>query len=123
MKSLDFKMPKRFSLRRIEVYLIGGIMVLAWFTLPKVIANSDVTAGYIDQSIWFLVLLSLISFLLTVGLCWWLLQRFWVSAGLPDLNSMVLGFQNLKLWQQLGFYFACFVALLWAAVGVIVGVM
>ncbi|MDR6786499.1 hypothetical protein ABIE26_005314 [Pedobacter africanus] len=123
MKTLNFKLPVRVSMKQIEVYLIGAIMVLAWFTLPTVIAGWDVTAGYIDQSIWLLVLLSLISFLLTVGLCWWLLQRFWVSAGLPDLNSMVLGFKGLRTWEQLGFYFACFVALLWAAVGVIVGVM
>lgn len=116
-------MPTKFLAKDIELGLIGLIMVLAWFTLPKLIAGSDATAGYIDQSIWLLVLLSLMSFLLTVALCWWLLQRFWLSIGLPGLNSMVLNFQDLRLWEQLGFYFACFAVLLLAAVGTMAGIM
>lgn len=123
MKTLNFKMPMKFSAKDIELGLIGLIMLLAWFILPKLIASSDATAGYIDQSIWLLVLLSLMSFLLTVALCWWLLQRFWLGMGLPGLNSMVLNFQDLRLWEQLGFYFACFAVLLLAAVGTIAGIM
>jgi hypothetical protein len=123
MKTLNFKMPLRLRAKEIELGLLGLVMVLTWFTLPKLIAGNDATAGYIDQSIWLLVLLSLMSFLLTVGLCWWLLHRFWVNMGLPGLNGMVLNFQDLKLWQQLGFYFACFAVLLLAAVGTIAGIM
>ncbi|MBB5438020.1 hypothetical protein HDC92_001695 [Pedobacter sp. AK017] len=121
MKTLNFRMPVRVP--DIEPYLIMVIMLLAWFTLPKLMVYGDGTMGYIDQSIWLLVLLSAMSFLLMLALCWWLLQRFWVNAGLPDLNSMVLGYKELKLWQQLGFYFACFALLLLAAIGALVAVM
>ncbi|MBE9599464.1 hypothetical protein [Pedobacter sp. MC2016-24] len=122
MKTLNFKMPK-FPAKEMELGLVGIMMLFAWFVLPKMMHSGDVTTGYIDQSIWLLILLSLISFLLTVGLCWWVLQRFWLNTGLPGLNSMVLNFRDLELWQQLGFYFACFAVLLLAAVGLMAGMM
>jgi len=122
MKTLNFKMPK-FPAKEMELGLVGIMMLFAWFALPKMMHSGDATAGYIDQSIWLLILLSLISFLLTVGLCWWVLQRFWLNIGLPGLNSMVLNFRDLELWQQLGFYFACFAVLLLAAVGLMAGMM
>lgn len=122
MKTLNLKMPK-FLAKEMELGLVGLMMLFAWFALPKMMHSGDVTTGYIDQSIWLLILLSLISFLLTVGLCWWVLQRFWLNTGLPGLNSMVLNFRDLELWQQLGFYFACFAVLLLAAVGLMAGMM
>ncbi|MDO7744093.1 MAG: hypothetical protein MUP99_09975, partial [Pedobacter sp.] len=75
----------------------------------------DETAAGVDQSIWLLIILSLYTFQLISALCWWLLQRFWLSAGLPPLKIMVSQFDTLSLWQQLGFYLASFSLLLVAA--------
>jgi hypothetical protein len=42
---------------------------------------------------------------------------------LPTLGYMVSQFKQLLLWQQLGFYWASFALLLWAAVGVLSAVL
>ncbi|WP_316813863.1 hypothetical protein [Pedobacter heparinus] len=118
MKNLSLRIPAWMPVvKNTEPYLVALIMLLLWFTAPKLMMLGDGTMGQIDQSIWLLVLLALISFLIVTGLCWWLLQRFWTVIGLPGLGMMVLQFNSLQLWQQLGFYFASFGLLLWAAVG------
>jgi len=98
-------------------FLFFGFLLLIWFTAPKIMQFEDSNTGYIDPSIWLLVLLALISFLILLPLCWWLLQRFWMVIGLPALGLMVSQFKLLKLWQQLGFYFACFALLLLTGLG------
>ena len=55
------------------------------------------TMGLLDPSIWQLLLLSILSFLGLSALTWWLLQRAWVSLGLPKIQSMVLQFNKLDL--------------------------
>lgn len=109
--------------KKLEPYLVALIMLLLWFTAPKLMMLGDGTMGQIDQSIWLLVLLALISFLLMLGLCWWLLQRFWTVMSLPDLGIMVLQFNSLQLWQQLSFWLASFALLLLAAVGALVAIL
>ncbi|WP_316813549.1 hypothetical protein [Pedobacter heparinus] len=96
-----------------------GLLLFLWLAIPELIKWIDQTAGYIDQSIWLLIVLSLICFLMVVGLCWWLLNRFWMSLGLPELGELVLDFREMKLCVQLGFYFGAFALLLLAAVGVL----
>jgi len=77
----------------------------------------DAQAGFIDQNILLLVVLSVIAFLVLVGLCWWILDRFWRGIGLPGVGLMVLQFRDLELWVQLSFYLGSFALLLFAAVG------
>ncbi|MDR6783342.1 hypothetical protein ABIE26_000170 [Pedobacter africanus] len=57
--------------RKIEPYLMAIVLVMVWFTAQKVMLYNDSTAGQVDQSIWLLVLLAIISFLLIQGLCFW----------------------------------------------------
>ena len=91
------------------------VLLLLWTTASKWLHHVDGTAAGVDQSIWLLVILSMLAFLLMASLCKWLLDRFWILAGLPPLSIMVSQFHTLNLCQQLGFYWACFAALLLAA--------
>jgi hypothetical protein len=102
--------------------LIFGILIALWLVIPKMIRFYDQTAGIVDPGIWVLILLSLISFMLIAALSWWLLNRFWVSLGLPALDTMVLQFNTLTLWQQLGFFWLSFALLLLAAVLCLIGI-
>src|SRR4051794_38799342 len=68
-------------------YLLVGLLLLLWPMLQRWLMGSDPTVGYIDPNIWLLILLSLICFLIVTGLCWWLLQRFWMSLALPALGD------------------------------------
>ena len=110
---LSFPSRRRLSVPKPLLALF--FLLICWFTGPLVLRNIDGTAGSVDQGIWLLVILSLISFMLVAGLCWWLLQRFWLMAGLPAFSLMVSQFKTLPLWQQLGFYWASFALLLLAA--------
>jgi hypothetical protein len=100
-----------------ELMLVFVILLLIWALAPLGLRQLDQTAGSIDQSIWLLVLLGMICFLLLLALCWWLLQIFWTVMQLPSLKSMVLQFNTLTVWQQLSFYWASFFLLLLAAMG------
>lgn len=111
------------ELKHLTKYLLFGLLILLWFTAPKVIHLNDSTAGYIDPSIWLLILLALISFLMLLALCWWLLKHFWMMLNLPALGLMVSQFKFLELWKQLGFYFACFALLLLAGVACLAAVL
>ncbi|MBB5438826.1 hypothetical protein HDC92_002507 [Pedobacter sp. AK017] len=124
MKTINLKMPAwQPVVKNTEPYLVALIMLLLWFTAPKLMVLGDGEMGHIDPSIWLLVLLAIISFLLILGLCWWLLKRFWMVMGLPGLGSMVLQFNSLQLWQQLGFWLASFALLLLAAIGALVAIL
>jgi hypothetical protein len=100
-----------------------GMLLLLWPLVQRVVQFNDVTVGYIDPNIWLLVLLSFIVFLMMVGLVWWLLQRYWVTFGLPAIKNMVSQFNGLELWQQLKFFYALFALLLLAGVGCLVAVL
>ncbi|WP_316814475.1 hypothetical protein [Pedobacter nyackensis] len=104
-------------------YLLTAILLLLWPVAQRFVMDVDPTIGFIDPNIWLLILLSFISFTVLIGLCWWILHGFWLSVGLPGLGNMVLQFRGLSLWQQLGFYWASFVSLLLAAVGVLTAIL
>lgn len=106
----------------LEIGFLFVVMVLMWPLAQGWIISADVTAGYIDPGIWLLVLLSLISFLLVVGLSLWLLQRLWLGLGFPIIEVMVLQFKSLDSWKQLSFYWASFVSLLFTAVGCLIAI-
>lgn len=104
---------------RFSNYLLVAILILIWPIVQYAVTSMDATIGFIDPNIWLLFFLSLICFMVLTGLCWWFLQRFWMSLGLPAIGNMVVQFKELCVWQQLGFYWASFVSLLLAAVGVL----
>jgi hypothetical protein len=118
MKSLNIKLPEWLPVKsNIEYCLWGLIMALLWASAPKLFPLPNGNSEEMVTSIGLMVLLSLISFLLVLGLCWWLLKRFWIIADLPALGTMVLQFKTLELWEQLKFSFALFALLLLAGVG------
>ena len=103
-------------------HLLFISLLLLWFVFPRLIQYNDPTAGTIDQSIWLLILASLISFMLISSLCWWLLKRFWTSLRLPAIDSLLVHFKSLELWQQLGFLWASFALLLLGALGSLIAI-
>ena len=103
-----------YLLKVAEPLLLFGLLLLLWWRLPAILQNVDGTTGSIDQSIWLLIVLGLISFLLITAMCWWLLRYSWQSLGLPGIDTMVSQFNTLELWQQLSFFWAS-LALLQAA--------
>lgn len=123
MKNLSFSLPVKSAQKNVEGYLLGIILMLIWYSVPKVFAIFDSTIGTIDQSIWMLVVLSFICSLMTVGLSWFLLKWTWSSLGLPVLRVMVLQFKDLELWIQLGFFFASFCLLVLAGTGALIAVL
>ncbi|WP_442591914.1 hypothetical protein ACSBL2_11870 [Pedobacter sp. AW31-3R] len=102
--------------------LLFIFLLLTWCFLPQWLHRIDETAGNIDQSIWLLILLSLITFLLICGLCWWLMQQFWLVLQLPPIEMMVSQFKVLPIWQQLSFYYASFALFLAAALGCLIAI-
>jgi len=105
-----------------EPVLLFVVLLLLWTTAPVLLQRIDKTAGSVDQSIWLLVLLSMISFLLLVALSWWLLHHFWTMLGLPQLNYLISQFKSLELWQQLSFLWGSFALLLLAAMGCLMAI-
>lgn len=103
-----------------EPITIFLILLTIWTLSPALLRFADQTAGSIDQSVWLLIVLSLMSFLLTTGLSWWILQRFWLISGLPSISSMVLQFNTLLLWQQICFFLASFALLLMSSTGALI---
>jgi hypothetical protein len=106
--------PKDFLQRDffLRGYFIFSLLLLLWFLLPAFIKVFDPGSAVIDPSIWLLLVLGLITFMVVAALNWWLLHGFWGSLGLPALGVMVLHFKSLELWQQLGFYWLSFALLL-----------
>jgi hypothetical protein len=104
-------------------YVVILCLMLLWAVVELLVIPNDPTIGSIDPNIWLLLLLSLITFIVITGLCWWLLQRIWAALALPALNDMVLQFNSLLPWQQLGFYWASLCLLLMSAVGVLSAIL
>jgi hypothetical protein len=101
--------------------LLLSLMAI-WFIPPAWLHRIDPTVATIDQSIWLMVILSLITFLLIIALCWWLLNLHWRLLGLPPISLMVSHFNLFTLCQQLVFYFISFALLLLAALGCLIAI-
>jgi hypothetical protein len=112
----------KLSLQAAEPSLLFTSLVLLWFFVPQWIQGNDQTLGIVDQSMWVLVVLSLISFMLINAISWWLLKHFITGVGLPTINKMVLQFKSLESWQQLSFYWASFALLLLVAMGCLLAI-
>lgn len=102
--------------------LMLGLLLLLWPLAEHLVTRRDPTVGLVP-TIWLLLLLSAIVFMVTIGLCWWLLQKFWMSLGLPGPGIMVLQFKDLSTWEQLRFYWGSFALLLLAAIGVLTAIL
>jgi hypothetical protein len=109
--------PKVFF--KLPVYLFMIILAI-YLLLPQGLQQLDATVGDVDQSVWLLIILSVISFLLILAICWWLLQFIWNDLGLPQLTSITSQFNKLELWQQLSFFWASFFSLLLVATGCLI---
>ncbi len=105
------------NLGHLKAILLLVILVLLWPIVQYVVLNNDVTAGYVDPSILVLIVMALICFVGILILSWYLLRWFWMSIGLRRLDNMVLRFEELALWVQLGFYFVCYALLVLAGLG------
>ena len=122
MKTIGLNKLEEPALEIVKVVMLFVILTLLWPLAQETVLSLDPTSGYVDRSILILILLALICFLGMIGLCRWLLRRFWIALGLPGLGNMVLQFNELLLWQQLGFYFASFGLLLLAGVGCLIAI-
>ncbi|SEA43907.1 hypothetical protein [Pedobacter hartonius] len=109
--------PAVSFITRWERELVFLLLLFIWCFAPSWLRLADRTTGSVDQSIWLLILLSLLSFLLIAALVWWLLQRSWARLKLPSIGLIVSHFKSLTPWQQLGFYWASYALLLLAALG------
>ena len=108
--------------KSLEPVMLFIFLLVLWCFAPGWLRRIDETAGSVDQSIWLLVLLSMISFLLVCTLSWWLLQHFWSVLGLPTIHHMVSQFNSIPLCYQLSFYLASFALLLLAALGCLMAI-
>ena len=110
-----------FSWKKINYkgYFLVLLLLSVWPILQWVVLTSDPSTGFIDPNIWLLLLFCAVSFLLFLGLSWWLLKLGWQMLGLPSIYHLVSQFNQLQLWQQLGFYWASFALLLLGAVGIL----
>jgi hypothetical protein len=86
-----------------------------WFSAQIWMRSIDPLSAITDQSIWLMVILSMVVFLLILALCMWLLDQVLLKTGLPSLLTMLSQFKTMMLWQQLAFYLSFFALLLMAA--------
>jgi len=103
--------------------LLIGLLALLWSPLQRMVQFQDVTAGFLDPTIWLLILLSIGVFLVLLTLVWYLANYYWLAFGLPERNWMVLQFNRLDAWQQLKFYYGVFALLLLAGIGCLTAVL
>ena len=123
MKELILNTFRERDVEVLKVVVLFVILVLMWPMVQQQLLRFDVTVGYVDPSILVLVVISLICFIGMIGLCWWLFNRFLLVFELPGFGSLVLRFNELELWFQLGFYFGVYALLLLAGVGCFVAVL
>lgn len=124
MKVLKLLLPVGVPVwKYIERVLWIVIGVLVWQLAPRMFPLAEGNSIEIARSIGLMVTLAWVVFVGLLGLCWWLLNRFWVSVGLPGVDCLVLQFRRLEVWQQLGFYFAAFALVLLAGVGCLAAVV
>jgi len=123
MNVLNFSIShkKWYEIWKIAVLLV--VLSLLWPLAQQMVLSYDETAGYISPgSVFLLMLVSVVSFLVMVLVSVWLLHRFLVALSLPGLGIMVLQFKKLELWQQVSLYWASFFLLLLAAVACLLAI-
>ncbi|WP_316742746.1 hypothetical protein [Pedobacter antarcticus] len=91
------------------------LLLTIWIFAPEWLHLLDETAASVDQSVWLLIILSLITFLVILIICWWLMQYLWNNKFMPAPRQLAIHFKTLTLWQQISFYWASFALLLLTA--------
>jgi len=104
-------------------HLLFGVLILLLAALPMLVNDPEETATYLLKQMLPLILIAFTVFAIILALAFWLVQRFWEAMGLPELSLMVLQFNELKIWLQLGFYLVCFALVLATGVGVLIAVL
>lgn len=113
LKKQGFSLKLQQSIHPVIRLLL--LLLTIWIFAPEWLHRLDETAASVDQSVWLLIILSLITFLLILLICWWLMQYLWSSKTMPTPHQLALHFKTLTLWQQISFYWACFALLLLTA--------
>ncbi|MHA4896274.1 hypothetical protein ACXZ1K_16090 [Pedobacter sp. PWIIR3] len=90
--------------------------------IPWANFSIDPTAGYIDPTIWMLILISLLCVPILVGISALLLTQLWKLIGLPAPTNIVSQFNALPSWQKLKFLFASYALLLLAGIGCLIAI-
>lgn len=108
--------------KMLEPALMFIVLICIWCFGPQLIQGDDQTIGMVDQSMWVLIVFSMISLLMACAISWWLLQHFWTVTGLPNIKQMVSQFNTIQPWQQLSFFWASFALLLLAATGCLLAI-
>jgi hypothetical protein len=113
---------------RLKYWELGKILLLTlglgatWKTVEQISWNTDMTIGYIDPSIWLLILISIICFIALIALSSWIVLRLWSIVGLPSPCQIISQFNYLQPCQKLNFLFAAYALLLLAAVGCLMAI-
>jgi len=98
-----------------EHHLMLALMVL-WGIITNLFSSPEMSTG-INQSVPIMIVIALITFLILLYLCWWLLERAWQRVGLPGVRVMVLQLRKMSVCEQLGFYWLSFALLLLVGLG------
>jgi len=104
-----------------EPLLLFIFLLIAWSVMPWWL-QMEQEAASINQSIWLLIVVSMITFLVICAISWWLIQQFWLRLGLPQIEQMVSQFNTLTSWQQLSLFSLYFVSVLLAALGCLIAI-
>lgn len=105
-----------------KLWIVLLLLLAIWFIPAARIHSIDPMAIAPDQSEWLMVLLSLITFLIIMPLCWWLVDLQWRMLGLPAISKMVLHFNLFTRCQQLVLYYTYYALVLLVAVGCLIAI-
>lgn len=124
LKLRDFFFGEFEKLRPLgpEAWMVFALLLLIFILGQCTLGITDPDVLLPVNLTWLFVLQGMLVFLMVLALCWFLLGRFWAAAGLPDFESMVVQFNKLELWMQLGFYVALFALLVFAAVACLIAI-
>jgi hypothetical protein len=106
----------------IKIILMALALCVGWKVMQQTSWNSDLTMGYIDPSIWVLVLIALICYIVMIGLSAWIMIRLWTIVGLPAPQKIISQFNYLESCQKLKFLLAAYALLLLSGVGCLVAI-
>ena len=109
------------ALRNFEPMFLFILLLIVWSVMPRWL-HMEAEAASINESIWLLIVVSMIAFLAICAITWWLMQQFWLRLGLPQIQQMVSQFNTLTSWQQLSLFSLYFVSVLLAALGCLIAI-
>jgi hypothetical protein len=122
MNTLNISSSRLKYSESIKVITLILVLLAGWKIIQESNFNTDLSMGYIDPSIWLLILTGMICFLLMIGLSAWVLLRLWAIVGLPAPHKIILQFNYLESCQKLKFLLAAYALLLLAGVGCLVAI-